>query len=62
VDEQCLGPFTMWHHQHHFKSIEGAVDTYVHYKLSALVFGRSGKLVICKKQTKKNILITDTLK
>lgn len=23
VDEQRFGPFALWHHQHHFKEIEG---------------------------------------
>lgn len=25
VDEQRLGPYTMWHHQHHIEPIEGGV-------------------------------------
>lgn len=25
VDEQRKGPYKMWHHQHHFKSVEGGV-------------------------------------
>jgi ligand-binding SRPBCC domain-containing protein len=32
VDEQRFGPYTMWHHQHHFKAVPGGV------KMS-LVFG-----------------------
>ncbi len=26
VDEQRLGPYQIWHHQHHFKSIPGGVE------------------------------------
>jgi ligand-binding SRPBCC domain-containing protein len=26
VDEQRYGPYSMWHHQHHFKEIEGGVE------------------------------------
>ena len=26
VDEQRLGPYKIWHHQHHFKEIEGGVE------------------------------------
>ncbi len=35
VDEQRFGPYSLWHHQHHFKSIEGGVEMtdIVHYKL-----------------------------
>ena len=35
VDEQRVGPYTLWHHQHHFKAIAGGVEMtdLVHYKL-----------------------------
>lgn len=26
VDEQRLGPYRIWHHQHHFKKIKGGVE------------------------------------
>ena len=26
VDEQRLGPYRIWHHQHHFKSVKGGVE------------------------------------
>jgi len=34
IDEQRYGPYSMWHHQHHFKPIEGGVEMtdIVHYK------------------------------
>ncbi|MBK6932391.1 MAG: SRPBCC family protein [Saprospirales bacterium] len=35
VDEQRVGPYTLWHHQHRFRAISGGVemtDT-VHYRL-----------------------------
>lgn len=25
VDEQRFGPYALWHHQHHFKAVEGGV-------------------------------------
>ena len=25
VDEQRFGPYTMWHHEHHFEEIEGMI-------------------------------------
>jgi len=33
VDEQRKGPYSLWHHQHHFKAIEGGVEMtdIVHY-------------------------------
>ena len=35
VDEQRYGPYSLWHHQHHFKEVEGGVEMtdIVHYKL-----------------------------
>ncbi len=43
VDEQRRGPYQLWHHQHHFKAIEGGVEMtdLVHY---ALPFGPLGSL------------------
>lgn len=26
VDEQRLGPYQIWHHEHHFKEVEGGVE------------------------------------
>ncbi|HEX2532926.1 MAG TPA: SRPBCC family protein [Chitinophagaceae bacterium] len=35
VDEQRKGPYKLWHHQHHFKPVEGGVEMtdIVHYSL-----------------------------
>ena len=35
VDEQRVGPYAIWHHQHHFKAVPGGVEMtdLVHYKL-----------------------------
>lgn len=44
VDEQRKGPYALWHHQHHFKPVEGGVEMtdMVHY---ALPFGPLGSIV-----------------
>jgi len=26
IDEQRVGPYKVWHHQHHFKAVEGGVE------------------------------------
>ncbi len=43
VDEQRVGPYKIWHHQHHFKEIDGGVEMtdIVDYQLP---FGFLGKL------------------
>jgi len=35
IDEQRFGPYSLWHHQHHFKQIDGGVEMtdIVHYKI-----------------------------
>jgi ligand-binding SRPBCC domain-containing protein len=44
VDEQRIGPYKMWHHEHHFKEINGGVEMtdIVSY---VVPFGILGKLV-----------------
>ena len=44
VDEQRVGPYSVWHHQHHFEKVDGGVKMtdIVHYKLP---LGFLGKLV-----------------
>ena len=41
VDQQIKGPYKLWHHQHHFKSIEGGTEMtdIVHYRLPFAPFG-----------------------
>ena len=43
VDEQRCGPYRFWHHEHHFREVEGGVEMVdiVHY---ALPFGKIGKV------------------
>jgi len=52
VDEQRYGPYSMWHHQHHFKVIEGGVEMtdIVHYKLPLLFLGDIANSLFVKKQ------------
>jgi ligand-binding SRPBCC domain-containing protein len=44
VDEQRFGPYRFWHHQHHFREIEGGTEMrdIVHYDVG---FGPVGDLV-----------------
>ena len=41
IDEQRFGPYALWHHQHHFKAIEGGVEMVdiVHYRIPLGIFG-----------------------
>lgn len=41
VDEQRFGPYALWHHQHHFREIEGGVEMtdLIHYKVPGWILG-----------------------
>lgn len=43
VDEQRQGPYSIWHHEHHFKEVEGGVEMrdILYYKVP---FGFAGRL------------------
>jgi ligand-binding SRPBCC domain-containing protein len=45
IDEQRFGPYSLWHHQHHFKEINGGVEMtdIVHYKIP---FGALGYVAL----------------
>ena len=52
VDEQRFGPYSMWHHQHHFKAVDGGVEMtdIVHYKLPLWFLGDIANTLFVKKQ------------
>jgi ligand-binding SRPBCC domain-containing protein len=52
VDEQRFGPYSMWHHQHHFKQVEGGVEMIdiVHYKLPLFFLGDIAHALFVKAQ------------
>lgn len=52
VDEQRLGPYNIWHHEHHFKPVEGGVmmTDILHYHIGKSVLGwLAGKLFVHRK-------------
>ncbi len=55
VDEQRYGPYSMWHHQHHFNVIEGGVEMIdiVHYKLPLWFLGDIANTLFVKRQLKQ---------
>lgn len=52
IDEQRYGPFTFWHHQHHFKEIPGGVEMIdiVHYKNPLWALGRLANILFLRKK------------
>lgn len=55
VDEQRYGPYSMWHHQHHFKVIEGGVEMtdIVHYKIPFWFVGDIANTLFVRSQLRK---------
>ncbi len=54
VDEQRFGPYSLWHHQHHFKEVANGVEMtdIVHYKLPFWFLGDIAQALFVKKQLK----------
>ncbi len=55
VDEQRKGPYKLWHHQHHFKAIQGGVEMtdLVHYRLPLGPLGSIAHAVFVKGELEK---------
>lgn len=55
VDEQRFGPYSLWHHEHHFKAVEGGVEMtdLVHYKLPFWFLGDIAHALFVKKKLKE---------
>ncbi|RYY24295.1 MAG: hypothetical protein EOO04_13280 [Chitinophagaceae bacterium] len=55
VDEQRYGPYAMWHHQHHFRPLEGGVEMtdIVHYKNPFWVLGDVANTVIVRSKLRE---------
>lgn len=52
VDEQRQGPYKIWHHEHHFKAVEGGVlmTDILHYDVGKWIAGTiASKLFVDKK-------------
>ena len=55
IDEQRFGPYTLWHHQHHFKAIEGGVEMtdIVHYRIPLGPLGDLANALFVRAKLKK---------
>lgn len=52
IDEQRFGPYALWHHQHHFRPVEGGVEMtdIVHYRIPLWVLGRLANSLFVRKK------------
>ena len=55
IDEQRKGPYKLWHHQHHFKAIDGGTEMIdlVHYRVPFGLVGNMANALIVKKELEK---------
>ncbi|MEY3367852.1 MAG: hypothetical protein RI973_1007 [Bacteroidota bacterium] len=55
VDEQRLGPYKIWHHQHHFKATAGGVEMtdIVDYRLPFGLLGIVAEKILVGNEVKK---------
>lgn len=55
IDEQRFGPYSLWHHQHHFKEVANGVEMtdIVHYKMPFWFLGDIANTLMVKKQLKQ---------
>lgn len=52
IDQQRMGPFRYWHHEHTITPIEGGVEVRdsVHYMLPVGIFGKIGNALFFRRQ------------
>jgi len=52
VDEQRFGPYSFWHHQHHFKELNGGVEMtdIVHYRIPFGFLGDLANTLLVRKK------------
>ncbi|HSU50093.1 MAG TPA: SRPBCC family protein [Segetibacter sp.] len=55
IDEQRFGPYSLWHHQHHFIEVNGGVEMtdIVHYKIPYWFLGDIANSFIVQNQLKQ---------
>ncbi len=54
VDEQCFGPYALWHHQHHFKEVPGGVKMHdiLDYAIPYSFLGQVANRVLVNREVK----------
>jgi ligand-binding SRPBCC domain-containing protein len=55
VDRQLLGPYRLWHHEHHFREVEKGIEMedIVHYALPLWLFGTLANSLIVQKRLQR---------
>jgi ligand-binding SRPBCC domain-containing protein len=55
IDEQRSGPYSIWHHEHHFREVKGGVEMHdiLYYKVPLGIIGKIIDVLLIKKKVKK---------
>ncbi len=55
IDEQRRGPYSIWHHEHHFKEVEGGVEMHdiLSYHVPFGLIGRLADMAFVKNKVKQ---------
>jgi|TARA_B110000879_G_scaffold27658_2_gene37613 ligand-binding SRPBCC domain-containing protein len=55
VDEQRFGPYAFWHHEHHFKAMEGGVkiEDILHYSAPLGLLGKIAEVLYVDNKVKQ---------
>ncbi len=55
IDEQRRGPYKLWHHEHHFREVEGGVEMtdVITYRMPFGVFGRLVHWLFIRRQLER---------
>jgi ligand-binding SRPBCC domain-containing protein len=55
IDEQRRGPYSIWHHEHHFMEVEGGVQMHdiLYYAVPLGFIGKLANLIFVKKKVEQ---------
>jgi len=55
IDEQRMGPYRIWHHEHHFREVDGGVEMrdILYYSVPFGIFGRLADRVFVHNKVKQ---------
>ncbi len=55
VDDQRVGPYALWHHSHHFETVQGGtmMKDVIHYALPYGLFGKIAHALFVKNKLKR---------
>ena len=55
IDEQRSGPYKTWHHEHHFREVEGGIEMHdiLYYQVPFGIFGKLADMVFVKNKVSR---------